>query len=96
MHPLLQFKPAPIIEYTDTNYTSTSSLLQEVLDDLGFHVVAGLIRHQGAKLPELSQETVLVLGVTSLSRQAGSLRSAGGTFLRAAWLSCTKKDTEHW
>lgn len=49
---------------TLNNHTSSSSLLQEVLDDLCFHIVARLVSNHGAELPELSQQAVLVLRIT--------------------------------
>lgn len=55
---------------TCNNHTSSSSLLQEVLDDLRFHIVARLVSNHGAELPELSQQAVLVLRITFFCRQA--------------------------
>lgn len=53
------------------NNTSSTSLLQEVLDDLCFHIVTRLVSNHGAELPELSQQAVFVLRITVLCRQAG-------------------------
>lgn len=52
------------------NHTSSRSLLQEILDDLRLHVVAGLFSNHGTELPELSQQAVLVLWIALFCREA--------------------------
>lgn len=71
--------------------TSTRAFLQEVLDDLGLGVVAGLLRHHGAELAELAEKAVLVVELAQLERQSAALTgltgrragTRGGTGLRS-------------
>lgn len=50
------------------NPTSSRSLLQKILDDLCFHIIAGLFSYHGTELPELTQQTVFVLWITFFCR----------------------------
>lgn len=52
------------------NRTSSRSLLQEILDDLRLHVVAGFFSDHGTELPELSQQAVLVLWIALFCGEA--------------------------
>lgn len=57
--------------------TSTAAFPQEVLDDRGLGVVAGGLGHQGAQLPELPQQAVLMVGVAELGGEGAALASFG-------------------
>lgn len=50
------------------NHTSSRSLLQKILDDLRFHIIAGLFSNHGTELPELSQQAVFVFRITFFCR----------------------------
>lgn len=58
-------------------HTSTRAFLQIILNNLRLGVVATDFCHHGAEFPELSEKTVLVLGVTELAGQGAALAGFG-------------------